>query len=159
VVRRADGAEAVAGQLEGDTGKLGPQPVDAAVALELEPATLLDPLEVVRGCAPPLDAELRPVPDRPDHFRAGQLAGAPGGIGIALTDGPHEGVDGPVVGNLGVDGDQRHPAVDRRTGQVRTDRAGRRDGDAGRQLHPGLVVEIGQYHRWSGQVRAPDSMT
>ena len=68
-------------------------------------------------------------------------------------------LDGPRVRVLGVERDQRHPAVDRRAGQVGPDRAPGGDGHAGGQLHLRLVVEVGQHDRRSGEVRVGDPMT
>ncbi len=132
VVRRADGAEAVAGQLPGQAGELGGEPVDAAVAVQVEPAALLDALQVLGRRVPPLDAELGALVGRPDDLGGGQLAATLGGVGVALPDGAHEPLHRALVGDLAVHRDQRHPAVHRRARQVGPHRRGGRDRDARR---------------------------
>ncbi len=152
VVARADRAEPEPRKLHRESGELVPQAVHAAVPPEVEPAALLDTLEVVGGCAPALHAELGAVLGRLEHLAGAQLLVALRRVGVALAHAPHEALDRPRVRVVRVQRDQRHPAVDRRAGQVGPDRAAGGDGHAGGQLHLRLVVEVRQHDRRSGEV-------
>ena len=73
VVARADRAEPEPRKLHRESGELVPQAVHAAVPPEVEPAALLDTLEVVGGGAPALHAELGAVLGRLEHLAGAQL--------------------------------------------------------------------------------------
>ncbi len=157
MVARPDRPEPEPRGLEGQPGQLTAKPGHAAVAIEVEATALLDPRQRVRLQPVAVDTEGRALVGRAQHIRGRELAAPARRVRVARRHGIEEtGYRGPVR-HVGVQGHERHPAVDRRAGEGRTDRSDGGHGDAGGHLHVVLVVEVGQHDRWSREVDGIDT--
>ena len=137
--------------------QLAPHSLDASVPADVERAAFLDPGKRRFVDAEPLGRETRSVGGAPHDFLDGEVAPKGWGEREAVAHAPVELRDRRGVGTVGVQGDQRHSAIQRAARHRRPDRVERRDRDARRHLLVRLQVKVRQDDGGCGEVGAFDT--